>query len=560
MIEELRSDAAAGRFDLAAPKVQLLQEHARLAREAGTDPLWRSATAIPVIGDDISAVSEIAVSLDEVVTRAVVPLVSGFDQLDWASLAPEEKRIDLQPIVKVAPSLSTAAQAVELSHARLGSIDPSTLLPEVAGPLEEATDALEQASGALNSAAAAAELVPIMLGVDTPREYLLLIQNSAEVRATGGIPGAVAVVTADEGRVDLTAQGSAVALGRFNPPIIIDQQQEEIFSARMGGFLQSVNLTPDFPTAAETASKMWETRSEAASIDGVVALDPVALSYILSATGPVELTFEDPGVGEVLSASGLPTSLSADNVVDTLLSEVYAAIEDPQLQDAYFAAVAAEVFEAITSGTDQSDGMIESLIRSAEEGRLYVWSADEQEQDIIATTGLAGGVTGPSTGGASFGAYFNDGTGAKMDYYMRRTVQLERSCTPDGYQQYSLTATLTNTAPVDAAEALPAYVTGGGVFGVPPGTVQTNFVGYGPDRSQLQTAQIDGEPVPLGSYRHGKRPVGILTTNLAPGQTAIVEMNFTNVVQTSEPALDVTPTIQPTSEVILPLVEDKECG
>lgn len=168
-------------------------------------------------------------------------------------------------------------------------------------------------------------------------------------------------------------------------------------------------------------------------------------------------------------------------------------------------------------------------------------------------------MTKRGVGGAAFGAYFNDGTGGKMDYYVRRTVQLQRECTADGLLQYTLKATLTNAAPADAAESLPAYVTGGGAFGVPAGSVQTNFVGYGPEQAQLQTARVNGEPVPLGSHRHGGRPVGLVTTTLAPGQTATVEVDFSNVIQQSEPELDVTPTIQPISEVVMPLEGDSAC-
>ncbi|WRH26390.1 DUF4012 domain-containing protein [Arthrobacter sp. JZ12] len=399
-----------------------------------------------------------------------------------------------------------------------------------------------------------------MLGSTESQQYLLLIQNNAELRATGGIPGALAVVTADDGKLEMSAQGSATTLGRFDPSITVDPDQIAIYSGRMGAFMQSVNLTPDFPTAASTAAEMWEQRNPGSGLDGVVALDPIALSHLLRVTGPVELRFDDPALGRSTAQAGLPSSLTADNVVPTLLSDVYAAIESPKLQDEYFAAVAAEVFDSITRGGDEGLGLLKALAQSAEEGRLYVWAANPKQQDVLAKAKVAGNVTGVGTGGATFGAYFNDGTGGKMDYYMRRTVQLHRTCAPQGYFNYTLIATLTNTAPLNAAKTIPPYVTGGGAFGVPAGTVQTNFMGYGPDQAHLQTARIDGVTSPLGSYRHGDRPVGVLTTTLAPGETATVELDFTAVVQQSEPSLDVTPTIQPLSEVILPVEGQKKCN
>lgn len=559
LIAEFEDHVAGGDLAAARSTFDNLRDQTNIARAASTDPLWRACSYLPFLGANFSAVTEISVSADDVVGRAIGPLIEDFDSSVWSKLAPVNGQIDLAAIEAAAPKLSVAANTVQISHDRLSTIEQTELLPQIAEPLSEAIEALDSASEIMDDAAAAGKLVPGMLGSDEPREYLLLIQNSAEIRATGGIPGALAVVSANDGRLELTEQGSASEMGRFDPAVIVDPSQVPIYGTRAGRFMQSVNLTPDFPTAAQTAATMWETRNEDASIDGVIGLDAVALSHILRATGPVELSLEGPVLGQLLGASGLPTTLTAENVVPTLLSDVYASLEEPSLQDAYFAAVASEVFEVLSSGTGESDGLVQSLIQSADEGRLYVWSATEEEQQIIASTGLAGSVTGAESGGATFGAYFNDGTGAKMDYYIRRTVQLHQSCTPEGQMQYTLTATLTNTAPTDAAETLPAYVTGGGAFGVPPGSVQTNFVAYGPDQSQLQTARVNGEPTPLGAHRHGDRPVGVLTTRLDPGETETVEFDFTNVVQQSDPVLDVTPTIQPLSEVVLPPSGEKSC-
>ncbi|MHA7272362.1 DUF4012 domain-containing protein [Arthrobacter sp. TMT4-20] len=431
----------------------------------------------------------------------------------------------------------------------------------MSGPLEETEAALGQVRGPLVNASRAVQLLPQMLGEDGPRRYLVLIQNSAEVRATGGIPGALAVVTAEEGRISLTDQGGSADIAKFEPPLEVDAEQERIYSFRMGAYIQSVNMTPDFPTAALTAKQMWDERRGGEEIDGVLAIDPVVLSNILGATGGVDLgEFEDPAVNASLAGSTLPSELTAENVVPTMLSDVYAQVEDPLVQDAYFAAVAEKVFDAVAGGLGDSSQLIQALITSSEQDRLYLWSNSEAEQALIAPTRLSGAVTGPAVGGTSFGVYFNDGTGAKMDYYVRRTAQLLRSCTIDGYSQYTVKVTLTNTAPSDAAETLPDYVTGAGAFGVTPGHVQTNTVAYGPAQAFLQTARIDGKDVPVGSFGHDSRPVGVLTTNLAPGETTTVEMDFSKVVQNAEGILRVTPTIQEYAEVVLPNQSDESCS
>jgi hypothetical protein len=534
-----------------------LQEHATAAREAGTDPLWRAASVIPWLGANFSAVTAVVLSVDDVVQGAVTPLVGTFDSASWEDLAPESGRIDAAALREASPALGTAARTVQLSYDRLAAIDKSALLPQIADPLGKAATTLDEARGALNAAAATAKVLPPMLGMDGPRNYLVLVQNSAEVRATGGIPGAVATITADNGAIKLTGQASAGDVGLFDPPLDVPEDQERIFTKRLGTQLQNVNLTPDFPTAALTAGSMWEKRNPGAKIDGIIALDPVVLANLLRATGPVAL--KDPATLALMQPTGLPASLTAENVVKTLLSDSYAALQDPGLQDDYFAGVASEVFAALAAGQGDGKKLIEELVRSSEQGRLYVWSARPDEQRAISPTAVSGMVAGSEQERSSFGLYFNDGTGAKMDYYVRRTAQLVQTCTADGGSAVTLRVTMSNTAPADAGASLPKYVTGQGVFGVKPGRVRTNVIAYGPGRSLLEKARVGGGPAQLSSFRQDQRPVAVLTTEIGPGESQTVEIDFSRVAQQARLDLNVTPTIQSTEDVVQPPVRADTC-
>lgn len=550
-VSELRAQLDGGKEDQAQSGLMAMKHDASAARDVTTGPLWKAATALPVLGRNFSAVTEVAVSADDLVSGAVEPLLREYNSIDWETLSPVDGQIDVVQLRKAAPGISAAGDAVRLSHARLSAIDLSVLMPRVADPIRSATEQLKSVGEVLGNASSAAKLLPAMLGADGPRNYLVLVQNNAETRATGGIPGALAVLKADNGRIALGEQSSASALGPFRPPIRVDPEQTALFTARLGTQMQNVNLTPDFPTAALTAKQMWEGRHEELVIDGVIALDPVVLGFLLKATGPVVLT--DPEVLRFIEGTSLPSSLTQDNVVSTLLSDVYKDIEDPAAQDAYFSAVAGQVFKAFTDGTADSAELLKALTLSAQDHRLYLWSNRPDEQAIVATTALAGSVVGTDTGGASFGVYLNDGTGAKMDYYVSRTAQLLQTCQIDGYSSYTVRMRVANNAPSDAATLLPEYVTGRGVYGVPPGHIRTNYVFYGPAQSFADTASVNRQPVAIGSGKHGQRPVGTVTLELAPGETAELDMVFSQVVQDSAPRLQMTPGLEPSDKVVLPL-------
>lgn len=384
-----------------------------------------------------------------------------------------------------------------------------------------------------------------MLGAGSPQRYLLLIQNNAESRATGGIPGALAVLTVDRGKLSLGEQTSAGDLGTMVPVVQVDPEQERIFTPRLGKFMQDVNLTPDFPTSAGTAQAMWK-RKTGETLDGVISVDPVFLSYLLNATGPVKLS---SSLIPALVGTSLPSELTGQNVVQTLLSDVYSEINEPARQDLYFAGVARAIFAALSDGNSDPQHLLDGIVTGVDEGRVLLWSRTPGQQAVIAKYPISGSISGPSTSPAEFGVYFNDGTGAKMDFYVKRKVELFKVCTNDEYSEIKVRVTSTNTAPRDANISLPEYVTGGGVFGVKAGTVQTNISAYGPVQSHIERASQNGVKIPFNSQQHDGRPVGTLTVSLTPGQTKAVEVTFSKIVQHTEPKLTVTPTVQPVRDV-----------
>ncbi|WP_240720890.1 DUF4012 domain-containing protein [Pseudarthrobacter sp. NamE2] len=532
-----------------------MRAHTAAAKEAANDPLWTLASSLPGVGSNFAAIAEVARSADDVVSLGLEPLVSVYGTLDWEALLPSSSGTDLAALETATPRISAAAHAVRLSADRLNQIDADALFPQVAGPLVQARNQLNDVTGALDAAANTSNIAPGMLGAQAPRKYLLMVQNNAEARASGGIPGALAVLNLDQGRLTLEAQSSAGAVGVMSPIVPFDAEQQQIYSGRIGKFMQDVNLTPDFPTAASTARAMWEKKT-GVRVDGVISVDPVALSYVLKATGPVKITH--PELVAFVDA-GLPKELTSDNVVKTLLSDVYSKIEQPNIQDAYFAGVAQDIFAALSAGQGHATEIIAGLTRGAAESRVLVWSAVQAEQSVISEYALSGSISGPSISPAQFGVYFNDGTGAKMDYYVKRTVQLLKGCPKDGYEQTTVLVTSTNTAPADAATVLPPYVTGNGSFGVPSGSVRTNITVYGPVQSLVEMARVDGEREGFAAHRHSNRPVGVLAVQLAPGESRTVEFTFSKIVQQVEPTVLVTPTVQPVKDVTL-TTKNAACG
>lgn len=488
------------------------------------DPIWSAAGSLPWIGPQLTAMARVASATDRAV-GALAPLQEVASALSSGSLRTDDGRYDLDLLASWEPGARTAAVALADASAEVSSVDPDDLLQPVAAPLFHARELLARARDGADALHRTTLLVPGMLGADGTRSYLVVFQNSAEWRSLGGVVGAVAQIDAEDGRLALGAQASSTDFHDAGGEPVADLPEglRALFDDRPARFVQNVTQVPDFTVGAPIAREMWR-RQRGVEVDGVVAVDPVALSYLLRATGPVTLPSGDV--------------LTSENAVPLLLDEVYRRYNDPKRQDAFFQSASAAVFAAVAAGRAEARALVEALDQAARERRLLVWSADPAAQAVLDGTDLQGTLPGNDGGRTSFGVYVNDGTGSKMDYYMRLGVATAWCSDTTA----ALRVTLRNEAP--DAESLPDYVTGGGAYGVPPGQTLTGVYVYLPRGALIEGRRTTGTGAPTG-FSGGDddgHEVMKWSVLLAPGESATLDLR---VATPATPGLEAraTPTI-----------------
>jgi hypothetical protein len=489
----------------AARTLARLQDRTGAARGETSDPLWRLAGTLPWVGDDAATVTALTRAVDDLARHGLPPLVDAARQVAPAAAGGP---IDLAGLGRVGPGLGAAHDEIRRISAGVARLDRAGLLPPLRSAVRRAGSALDAAATLTATGRDAATALPSLLGADGPRTYLLIFQNPAEVRATGGLPGAYAVVHVDRGKVRLTGQGSAVQnLRTFPAPVVpLTRDQESLYTDRLATFPGDVNFTPHFPTAATIFREMYRRRT-GQTVDGVLATDPVALSYLLRGARPLPL----PG-GE---------TLRSDNAVRLLLSDVYARFPDPRAQDAFFAAAAKATFAALTGGRVGGAAALAGLGQAVEEHRLLVWSARPAEQRVLAGTALGGVLPEREGRTPVIGVFLNDGTGAKLDYYVRQSLRVTGgSCAADGRRLIRLRVTLRSTAP---PTGLPRWVLGGAA-GLAPGVVRTNVLFFSPVDGAIEDARTDGAPVGVSTGFERGRMVGYVTVDLPPGAEHSVDL------------------------------------
>ncbi|MBC7632940.1 DUF4012 domain-containing protein [Aeromicrobium sp.] len=531
--KQLQAQVSVGDVDSAQGTLRRLQASTKAAQSHTDGPLWDLGGHAPLLGDSVAAVQTISRVLHDLSLAGLQPIVDAADSIDSRAFSPRDGRINIKAIADLAPAIITADRSLSASKKELAAVSADDVVGPLKAPVQDLKAKLATAQRAASSGATAAQIMPGMLGGSDSRSYLLVVQNNAEVRSTGGLPGAFAVVKAENGKIGLTDQGAGSDFGYFDKPAVkLTKDENNLYTTLMASFWSDTNFTPDFPRTGQIMRAMYKKRFDK-TVDGVISVDPIALSYILKATGPVKL------------AKGGP--LTSKNAVDVLLNRVYLKFpDDNTAQDAFFADAAARVFKAVASGKGEPQSVLTQMSKATEENRMLIWSHDPAEQKVLARTRIAGGLPSDSGSTPHVGVYLNDSTATKLEYYLKhKTTMHSESCTTDKVQTLSVTTVLTSTVP-KGAKGLPKTILGPS-SGAENGAMRLNVRIYAPYGGLVNEVSVDDELQTVLSAVHKKRNVTIVPVRLKPGQTVTIRtILLTGQHQPRNPVLSVTPTVSKT--------------
>lgn len=134
-----------------------------------------------------------------------------------------------------------------------------------------------------------------LMGTVREQSYLVLLQNSDELRPTGGFIGTVGYLRVDAGHLNEFRFEDVYAIDNPISGVWKDVPPEPL-KRELGvqaWFLRDRNWSPDFPTSAEEVMKTYEREkgllasSTPIHLDGVMALQPDLFKRLLQFTGPV---------------------------------------------------------------------------------------------------------------------------------------------------------------------------------------------------------------------------------------------------------------------------------
>ncbi|MBC2906875.1 DUF4012 domain-containing protein [Streptomyces cupreus] len=505
--------------------------HAARAHKLTTGPAWYAASHVPFLGRPLSTVRGIAQAADQVAGDILPPMVH------LAAKPPDAARRDGLPALLStlrgrAPALDRAAQAASDTRRLADGLPPTPWVPGVDRARTQLISQLHGMAPAMADVAVAGRVLPPMLGADGPRRYIVVFQNTAESRGTGGLPGAFTVLTAHQGRLRFETFGTDGMLVDERPDIDLGAEYRRRYGAmNPTGTWANSNVSPHFPYAARIWAAMWREHS-GQRVDGAIALDPSAMGRLLQATGPARLP------------DG--TAVTADNVVDLTERTAYASFSDSRVRQAYLLDVARAAAATLIGTLDTPERMPELLRATydvAGEGRLQVWSAQPREQRLLQSRPVAGAL--PAKPGPFAGLVLINAAGGKLDYYLDRELHwIPGRCTRRG-RPVIARITLANRAPTSG---LPPYVTQRGdkpPYPTRPGDNRLLVSYYASSHARLTRATLDGRPVNVGSGTERGHAVFTVDVELPAQQSRTLKLHLLEPISDQTPVLLRQPLITP---------------
>ncbi|MBI4943049.1 MAG: DUF4012 domain-containing protein [Actinobacteria bacterium] len=537
--QAFKRQVAGGDLDAAAVTLGRLRVQSARAHDLTDDPAWALVAHAPVVGKDVAAARTLtAVAAD--LTAATEPLESTLPALGGGTGA--RSRIDLVALGKVAATLPAVSHAVDDGLAALQGVETDTTVPQLGDGVTQLRSMLDTARGPVHSAGPSLEVLTTLLGGNGPRTYVVLMQQDAEARGTGGLVGSFAVIGAKNGDISLKSVASRPTLqnGLKIPVNAVPEDVADLWGPDLQEWA-GLNLSPHYPWTGRLVAAGWAAQGRP-KIDGVIAVDQYVVAGMLQATGP-------------LTVSGV--TIDAGNAVSFLSKDVYARFPNYLDVDRVTGELVAAVFQKVAAGQVSPAGLAKALIEPARQRRVLVWAADPAEQRLIETTSLGGVV--PDRPGPFAMAVVNNGGGNKLDAYLKTAVRYDPGTCTDGVRIGSVTVALASTAP---KAGLPAYVVAAPDLTGPADRTVTEPTRvlldvYGPVGATNAGVLVDGKDAEvLAEGIDRNHPVWRVAVMLPPGGKRTVEVGVvqpTSAEDTPTATVLTQPMANPAKVTVAPL-------
>ena len=445
-IDEIRRDLTAGRGELD-----------RLTALLAGDPLIALARALPPTQADVQGADAIVAAAHDLFDALDhgLGIADRYAVIKAAHASGRATDSTIARLVELMATTRDEAVAAQVAFRRAAAA--LTTVPDGPGRvLAEARDAMadriDTYGPMLDAYVAASDRLPAILGWDGPRRYLVLTQNPSELRPTGGYIGSYGTITFDRGRLTERTFGDVAVLDfPWDYPFI--DPPTELATYLLGPDqpwqLADANWSPDFPTSARAALRLYTNESGDDRIDGVLGITTYTIDELLQVTGPIAVPEYDAVI-----APG-ETTLKA-----LQLTRIARPGEN---RKAFLATFSDHLFERLLSlPSERWADLIGRAATVRSQRLLLAWLKDPDEQRFVVDGGFDGAIR-QDHGDYLYPVDSNVAPASKISAMATRSLRLDVVIDADGNARHTLDVTWENPIETDVGRPYLELPTLGGM-------------------------------------------------------------------------------------------------
>lgn len=383
--------------------------------------LTAAAARLPFFKGPIASASP-ALSAGQEFAAGGAELVSGMKEAGDA-----EDPIDA--IGRLRARLTRALPHLASAEKSLLAVRPDAVPADYRPLLAEAQDRIPSLAAYLEKADTLSAALPAILGAEMKQRYLVIFQNDAELRATGGFMGSFALVDVDRGKVvnvEIPGGGTYDLKGQLQLKLASPQPLHLINPHWQ---FQDTNWSPDFPSAAVTMTKFYG-KAGGPSVDGVIALNTPVVEKLLEIIGPVEM----PEYGKTID--------SRNFFFETQKAVEIEYDKESNTPKKFIADLAPKILTKImTAERGEWLKIARMLDESLTARQAQAWFRDAGSESAMRKLGWDGALTGPAAGGDFLAVVHTNIAGQKTDRVIADEISHEAKVLPDGSAIVTLTVT-----------------------------------------------------------------------------------------------------------------------
>jgi hypothetical protein len=289
-----------------------------------------------------------------------------------------------------------------------------------------------------------------LLGDKEPHTFLILLQNNAELRPTGGFIGNYMLAETNDGYLTKLNIFDVYSADHQLAEVIIPP--EEILPVNNRWFLRDSNYSGHFPISAEKVA--WFLEKEGGpGVDSVLTVDQSFLTELLRLTGPIKI----PELKKPL------TSENFTNIISYVVESKLSGKEDPK-------AILKDFLPAFESSLFKVDPIdLLPLLRSAIESKdVLAYSKNADVQGFFTRHEIAGVMKDIGKKEDYLNIVHTSVSANKSDTYVAETIKHDTYLKSNGGVTNELTITRTHQWTADTEKRIRDLIASFGLPGIPP--------------------------------------------------------------------------------------------